>query len=414
MEDARADEIKFFRERPEYTALASAGRVGTAYLAQRLNSLLVMHIKTRLPALRNKLSSSLNSQRKELAALGDAPSGEADDLRKLLISLITQYVESFCTTIDGGRALTSFSELRGGARISQVFNELYPQRLSAIQATEALRPPDIHTTIRNTKGARTALYGSVPQDAFEMLVKKLIRHLREPAAWCVDTVFDELRVISEQCEPPELQRFESLRDKFREVVSELLGRCYKDAKKMMESLISFELAYINTNHPDFVDVGSVLSNAFKNPNGLRQAPPPRTRPAAAAAPNAMGPAPPPAPPGHKDPDVGIGAENILGVSNWFTKGVDNKGRQAPPPQQQAQTNKAQAELTEEVGETKQTVAEWLLQGLESTGMRLDPREQAEMELVVTLICSYFDIVRKNLRDAVPKATMHLMVNQVKK
>jgi dynamin 1-like protein len=157
-----------------------------------------MHIKYRLPALRNRLSGLLNSQRKELAGLGEAPSGEADDLRKMLISLITQYVDSFCTTIDGGRALTSFSELRGGARISHTFNDLYPHRLSAIQPTEALRPADIHTTIRNTKGARTALYGSVPQDAFEMLVKKLIRHLKEPAAWCVDTVFDELRLISEQ------------------------------------------------------------------------------------------------------------------------------------------------------------------------------------------------------------------------
>ena len=28
---------------------------------------------------------------------------------------------------------------------------------------------------------------------------------------------------------------------------------------------------------------------------------------------------------HKDAGVAIGAENILGVSNWFTKGVDNKG-----------------------------------------------------------------------------------------
>ena len=36
-----------------------------------------------------------------------------------------------------------------------------------------------------------------------------------------------------------------------------------------------------------------------------------------------------------------------------------------------------------------------------------------MELVVTLIVSYFDIVRKNLRDSLPKATMHLMVNQAK-
>ena len=35
----------------------------------------------------------------------------------------------------------------------------------------------------------------LPQDAFEMLVKKLIRHLREPSAWCVDTLIDKLRLI---------------------------------------------------------------------------------------------------------------------------------------------------------------------------------------------------------------------------
>ena len=68
-----------------------------------------------------------------------------------------------------------------------------------------------------------------------------------------------------QCEPLELQRFEALRGKFRVVVSELLQRCYKDARKMMDSLISFELAYINTNHPDFIDVGSVLRWAVLAP-----------------------------------------------------------------------------------------------------------------------------------------------------
>ena len=105
--DARADEIKFFRDHAQYAGLVAAGKVGTAYLAKRLNNILVMHIKYRLPALRNRLSGLLNSQRKELAGLGEAPSGEADDLRKMLISLITQYVDSFCTTIDGGGALTS-------------------------------------------------------------------------------------------------------------------------------------------------------------------------------------------------------------------------------------------------------------------------------------------------------------------
>ena len=78
-------------------------QVGTSYLAKRLNSILVTHIKLRLPAFKNKMQTLLATQRRELATLGDAPSGEPDDLRKMLISLITQYVESFCSTIDGGR-----------------------------------------------------------------------------------------------------------------------------------------------------------------------------------------------------------------------------------------------------------------------------------------------------------------------
>lgn len=95
--------------------------------------------------------------------------------------------------------------------------------------------------------------------------------------------------------------------------------------------------------------------------------------------------------------------------------LDNKGRQQAPQVGVAAGNppKPVAELVEEVAETKMSVSDWLQQGLETSGLRLDPREHGEMELVVTLICSYFDIVRKNLRDAVPKATMHLMVNQAK-
>ena len=41
-------------------------------------------------------------------------------------------------------------------------------------------------------------------------------------------------------------------------MGDMLQRCYQDAKRMMESLIAFELAYINTNHPDFIDVSAVL------------------------------------------------------------------------------------------------------------------------------------------------------------
>ena len=148
------------------------------------------------------------------------------------------------------------------------------------------------------------------------------------------------------------------------------------------------------------------SNTFKAPGAQKS--PPQRRPAPAPAPPANGNMPA----ASKETDgVGIGAENILGVSTWFTKGVDPKTK-PPPAVAQQQAQKA-VEFVEEVAETKMGVSEWLQHGLDATGLRLDPREHAEMELVVTLIVSYFDIVRKNLRDALPKATMHLMVNQAK-
>jgi hypothetical protein len=65
-----------------------------------------------------------------------------------------------------------------GARISLICTQSYSRICMQIHTSL-----QIHTTIRNTKGARTSLYGSVPQDAFEMLVKRLVKQLREPASW---------------------------------------------------------------------------------------------------------------------------------------------------------------------------------------------------------------------------------------
>ncbi len=55
----------------------------------------------------------------------------------------------------------------------------------------------------------------------------------------------------------------------------MLSRCFRDAKKMIESLILFELAYINTNHPDFCDIGAVLGATFVEPLNLQGTPTPR-------------------------------------------------------------------------------------------------------------------------------------------
>lgn len=41
------------------------------------------------------------------------------------------------------------------------------------------------------------------------------------------------------------------------------------------------------------------------------------------------------------------------------------------------------------------------------------KEKFETELIQSLLVSYFDIVRKNIQDLVPKSIMHFLVNQVR-
>jgi len=41
------------------------------------------------------------------------------------------------------------------------------------------------------------------------------------------------------------------------------------------------------------------------------------------------------------------------------------------------------------------------------------KERFETELIQSLLVSYFDIVRKNIQDSVPKSIMHFLVNQAK-
>jgi len=101
-----------------------------------------------------------------------------------------------------------------------------------------------------SKGPKAALF--VPEVSFELLVKTQISRLEEPSIQCVELVYDELQRIVSQLESKELLRFANLRDRVVEVVNNLLNKYKVPTKEMIANLISVELSFINTNHPDFV------------------------------------------------------------------------------------------------------------------------------------------------------------------
>ena len=90
-ETARDDERRFFENHARYRTLRTT--MGSAFLARRLNELLLAHIRAALPALQRKVASALSSARAELSDFGDARlEGDANHG-----ALVLQLIHKFCT-----------------------------------------------------------------------------------------------------------------------------------------------------------------------------------------------------------------------------------------------------------------------------------------------------------------------------
>ncbi|CAB4045658.1 dynamin-1 [Paramuricea clavata] len=132
-----------------------------------------------------------------------------------------------------------------------------------MDALGGLSTRDILTAIRNATGPRPALF--VPEISFELLVKRQIRRLEDPGLRCVELVHEEMQRIIQHAfaHVLEIQRFPALHNRIVEVVSDVLFKRLKPTNDMVENLVKIELAYINTNHPDFTDATAVVSDIVK-------------------------------------------------------------------------------------------------------------------------------------------------------
>ncbi|KAL7419856.1 Dynamin-related GTPase protein [Cryptotrichosporon argae] len=247
MDEARRKEEEFFSSHPVYRNIAH--RCGTKYLAKTLNSVLMNHIREKLPDMKARLNTLMGQTQQELNAFGDATFLGEQHRGSLILKLMTEFSKDFVSAIDGTSLEISTKELSGGARIYYIFNDVFGHALQSIDPSHNLSLSDIRTAIRNSTGPRPSLF--VPEVAFDLLVKPQIKLLESPSLRCVELVYEELMKICHNCTTPELQRFPRLHTQLIEVVSELLRERLGPTSDYVSSLIAIQAAYINTNHPDF-------------------------------------------------------------------------------------------------------------------------------------------------------------------
>lgn len=258
--DALQAEADFFRHHPAYRNMAI--RCGTQYLAKTLNTTLMAHIRDRLPDIKARLNTLMGQTQQELASYGNMQFDGKEHRGSLILQLMTRFASSFIASIDGTSSEISTQELCGGARIYYIFNSVFGSSLDLIDPTVNLSVLDIRTAIRNSTGPRPSLF--VPELAFDLLVKPQIKLLDGPAQRCVELVYEELIKICHTCGSVELCRFPRLQAKLIEVVSDLLRERLGPCSQYVESLISIQRAYINTNHPNFLGAAAAMSSVIQD------------------------------------------------------------------------------------------------------------------------------------------------------
>ena len=258
--DALKDEADFFRHNPAYRNMAN--RCGTQFLAKSLNNTLMAHIRDRLPDIKARLNTLMGQTQQELASYGNMQFSGKEHRGSLILQLMTRFASSFISSIDGTSMEISTKELCGGARIYYIFNSVFGNSLETIDPTQNLSVLDIRTAIRNSTGPRPSLF--VPELAFDLLVKPQIKMLEIPSQRCVELVYEELIKICHTCGSTELSRFPRLQAKLIEVVSDLLRERLGPASSYVESLISIQRAYINTNHPNFLGAAAAMESVVQS------------------------------------------------------------------------------------------------------------------------------------------------------
>ncbi|XP_056601824.1 dynamin-1a isoform X2 [Triplophysa dalaica] len=244
---AMAAERKFFLSHPGYRHLAD--RMGTPYLQKTLNQQLTNHIRDTLPGLRAKLQSQLLSIEKEVEEYKNFRPDDPSRKTKALLQMVQQFSVDFDKRIEGSGDQIDTYELSGGARINRIFHERFPFELVKMEFDEKELRKEISYAIKNIHGIRTGLF--TPDLAFEAIVKKQMQKLNGPCLKCIDMVVSELTSTIHKCSE-KLAQYPMLREEMERIVTLHIRDRDSRTKDQVLLLIEIELAYMNTNHEDFI------------------------------------------------------------------------------------------------------------------------------------------------------------------
>jgi hypothetical protein len=240
-------------------------------------------------------------------------------------------------------------------------HEIFQKTIEGVDPNEDLDITEIRTMMRNLSGIKSGLF--VPQDTFELLIRRQIRRLEAPALQCCELVEAELVSLSEDPDLKELARYPALESAMVDSTRKMISSLTVPLLDYVRMLVKRELAYINVENDEFASSALVLG-AFDDEEARRASK----------------------------------AKQKKGIGGFF--GGGSGGSSTPR------------------GAAAPGAAERISIGHIPRRLKLDEqevdeeRELAQIAMIRNLTVGYFGIVKKTIADAVPKAIVYMLVNRV--
>lgn len=365
-------EKNFFEDHPIYQ---KSSKVGIPVLISTLQEVLVAHIREIIPSIKDDISNSIFEKQYELEGLGgDNGLFEKEELiNAFILNLVSKFSQCYNEMIDGSFIKDCNKFYIGGSRINYIFQEIFKKDISSIDPFDNLSDDDIRTAIKNSNGLKPSLF--IPEAAFEVLVKQQISRLGHPSLFCVKKVYEELKKIVDHINIPEISRYNKLETKIKGVMINVLDKLLEPTNSMIKKLIDIEKSYINTTHPDFLGPEQSVLNLFDERNESNSN---RNFPINSYQSNQK--------------------ENI-NISSNFNTVKKNKLKEKDEEQED--------DKREDISILGSNLPNNMRPGFPSS------RDMMETCIIKNLISSYFNVVKKNVSDIVPKTIMCLLVNESK-
>lgn len=276
VEEARADELRFFAEHPVFSPLlnsnsSSSSRLGVVELTKSLTSLLVATIKLTLPAIISDVKRMLQHALQEMQQMGIELPTDIREKQSLLAKKISNYCQLFRCSIRGEyRDNAGLLAANPNMRLHHQFQQSYRKMQEAIAhlrpATSAAQMEELYERLELDMVSQRGreLPGFLNSQVFYAHIVQLVEEWRPLIEECRSEIMHYTLGVSNQISRHIIAEFPELSTAVQSIADQLIESTARDVAEKLDALVTREQDPFTTQDVLLEVVNSIRFRTFEN------------------------------------------------------------------------------------------------------------------------------------------------------